>query len=151
MRRTNSCLPAALILLASFGCGEATPPQTPPPVKPIGTARPPQPIYGGQPARDDQTIAGCWAAQADDQIYFWFFNADGTCKEAAGIVGPVGKLFFVYHAEGAYRVLPDQGIEVTYHTGPNDRKVGKLQYRLSEDTLELKMGGHWREFKRVTQ
>lgn len=113
--------------------------------------RPTPLISGGQLAGDDRAIAGSWAMQAGDQLYFWIFAANGTCKEAAGIVGPGGKLFFIYHAEGTYHLLPDQEIEVTYHTGPNDRKVGKRKYRLSKDTLELQTGDHWLKFKRATQ
>lgn len=120
-------------------------------------AEPPAPVLtpaplapGGLPNGDIRAIAGCWAEQAGDQVYFRIFNANGTCKEAACIVGTVGKLFFIYHTEGTYRLLPGKDIELTCHTAPNDRKVQKLKYRLSKDTLELKMGDHWRKLKRVT-
>ena len=108
-------------------------------------------ISGGQPARDDPAIAGTWTLQADDLVYFRIFNADGTCKEAAAIVGPAGKLFFIYHTEGTYRLLPGNEIEVTVLTGPNERKVGKIKYRLTGDMLELKMDDQWLKFKRATQ
>ncbi|MGH7171806.1 MAG: hypothetical protein ACRELG_16130, partial [Gemmataceae bacterium] len=57
-------------------------------------------ILGGLPNRDDRAIAGYWATQANDLVYFWIFNTNGTCKEAACVVGPAGKLFFIYHTEG---------------------------------------------------
>lgn len=108
-------------------------------------------LTGGQPAGENRGLTGCWTMQAGDQIYFWIFSADGTCKEAAGIVGPLGKLFFVFHAEGDYRLLPGKEIEVTYHAGPKERKVRKLTYRLSKEALELDIDGHRREFKRITR
>ena len=35
-----------------------------------------------------------------------------------------------------YRLLSNDEIELTYQIGHDDRKVGKLKYRLSQDTLE---------------
>ena len=50
-----------------------------------------------------------------------------------------------------YRLLPNHEIELTYHGGPDDRQVGKLKYRLSQDTLNLKLDGEWLEFNRAAQ
>ena len=49
-------------------------------------------ILGGLPDGDSQAIVGRWILRADDLVYLWIFNANGTCKDGFFSLGQVTKL-----------------------------------------------------------
>jgi len=92
------------------------------------------------PARadDKDDIVARWDFPTKEDSYFRF-NADGTFKAALGL-----RTF-----EGKYRLLGKEVIEFDTPGVIYGRNQEEIKYRLSGDTLELKIAGEWRKLTRV--
>jgi hypothetical protein len=89
-------------------------------------------------AGDKEDIVGRWDHPTKDDAYIRF-NADGTIRAGA----PSRML------EGKYRLLGDGVIEFDTPGLIWGRNKEEIKYRLSGDTLELKIAGEWMKFRRV--
>jgi hypothetical protein len=89
-------------------------------------------------AGDKEDIVGRWDHPYTDAAYIRFY-ADGTYKSVALLGSQVGK----------YRLLGDGVIELDVPGTFYGRNQGEIKYRLSGDTLELKLFGEWIKYKRA--
>jgi len=92
------------------------------------------------PARadDKDDIVGRWDHPTVEASYIRF-NADGTFKWVA----------LLNTEEGKYRLLGKEVIEFDTPGFFYGRNQVEIKYRLSGDTLELKLFGEWIKYKRV--
>jgi hypothetical protein len=89
-------------------------------------------------AGDKEDIVGRWDHPTVESNYVRFY-ADGTFKSVALLDTAVGK----------YRLLGDGVIELDTPGIIYGRNQVEIKYRLSGDTLELKVYGEWVKYKRV--
>jgi hypothetical protein len=89
-------------------------------------------------ADDKDDIIGRWDHPTKDDSYLRF-NDDGTFKAVA-----VPRTI-----EGKYRFLGKEVIEFDTPGIIYGRNKEEIRYRLSGDTLALKIAGEWLKFKRV--
>ena len=89
-------------------------------------------------AGDKEDIVGRWDHSTVEGVYIRFY-ADGTFKEVA----------LLNRTEGNYRLIGLEVIEVDIPGLIYGRNRGEMKYRLSGDTLELKVFGEWVKYKRV--
>jgi len=87
---------------------------------------------------DKELIVGRWDHPISDDAYIRFYK-DGTYKW-------VGVLTSV---EGKYRFLSEEVIEFDEPGLLYGRNVSEGKYRLSGNTLELRVGGEWIKYKRA--
>ena len=92
------------------------------------------------PARadDKDDIVARWDHPTVEASYIRF-NADGTFKWVA----------LLNTAEGNYRFLGKEVIEIDTPGIIYGRNQAEVKYRLSGDTLELRLLGQWIKYKRV--
>lgn len=89
-------------------------------------------------AGDKEDIVGRWDHSIVEASYIRF-NADGTFKWVA----------LLNTDEGKYRFLGKEVIEFDTPGIIYGRNQREIKYRLSGDTLELKIAGEWIKYKRV--
>ncbi len=95
---------------------------------------------GGSTVRagDKEDIVARWDNAVTDNAYIRF-NDDGTFKEVT-ILGTT---------EGKYCLLSKEAIELDVPGLLYGRNVTEFKYKMSGDTLELKLLGQWVKYKRV--
>jgi hypothetical protein len=89
-------------------------------------------------AGDKEDIVGRWDHPATEASFFRFYE-DGTFKQVA----------LLDTAEGKYRFLGKEVIEFDTPGLIYGRNKVEIKYRLTKDTLELKLLGEWVKYKRV--